>query len=118
MTVRFLADENFNRRIVTGLLRRIDDLDLARVQGIGLLGTDDRTVLAWTADQDRVLMTHDAATIPHFAHARVAAGVAMPGVLIVPVTMAIGEAIEDLALLAAVSPNGEWAGQVRYLPLR
>ncbi|MCC6226665.1 MAG: hypothetical protein IT195_09695 [Microthrixaceae bacterium] len=36
MTVRFLADENFNRKIVVGLQRRIDDLDLVRVQEVGL----------------------------------------------------------------------------------
>lgn len=46
MTVRFVADENFNRRIVTGLLRRIEDLDLVRVQDVGLAGGDDPTVLA------------------------------------------------------------------------
>lgn len=32
MTVSFLADENFNRKIVVGLQRRIQDLDLVRVQ--------------------------------------------------------------------------------------
>jgi predicted nuclease of predicted toxin-antitoxin system len=73
VTVRFVADENFNRRIVTGLLRRIEDLDLVRVQDVGLAGGDDPTVLGWAAEHGRVLLTHDAATIPDCALARLAA---------------------------------------------
>lgn len=118
MTVHFIADENFNRRIVTGLQRRSFDLDVARVQDVGLLSADDPTVLNWAAEQGRVLLTHDAATIPDFALARLAAGQPMAGVFIVPARLAIGEAIEELALLAEASLDGEWDGQVRYLPLR
>ena len=118
MTVRFLADENFNRRILTGLQRRIEDLDIERVQDIGLRTADDPTVLDWAAERGRVLLTHDAATIPGFAFARAVAGEAMAGVIIVPATLAIGEAITDLALIAGASIEGEWLGQVRYLPLK
>lgn len=118
VTDGFLADENFNRRIVAGLVRRAGDLDLVRVQDVGLLSADDPAVLTWAADHSRVLLTHDAATIPDFAHGRIAAGDAMVGVFIVPATMASGDAIEDLALLAEASLDDEWTGQVRYLPFR
>jgi hypothetical protein len=37
----FLADENFHRAIVRGLLRRKPDLDIVRVQDVGLSGVDD-----------------------------------------------------------------------------
>lgn len=30
----------------------------------------------------------------------------------------VGQAIEDLLLIAECSQEGEWEGQVRYLPLR
>lgn len=118
MTVRFVADENFNRRIVTGLQRRTEDLDLVRVQDVGLQGADDPTVLDWAADQGRVLLTHDAATIPDFALARVAASQVMAGVFVVPATLAIGDAIENLLLVTEAGLENEWGGQVRYLPLR
>jgi hypothetical protein len=39
-------------------------------------------------------------------------------VFVVPAMMAIGDAIDDLVLLAKASLDGEWEGQVRYLPLR
>jgi hypothetical protein len=42
----------------------------------------------------------------------------MPGVFEVRRSVPIGEAIDELLLLAESSIEGEWEGQVRYLPLR
>lgn len=42
----------------------------------------------------------------------------MPGVFEVPRDLSLGGAIEDILLLAECSIEGEWEGQVRYLPLR
>lgn len=42
----------------------------------------------------------------------------MPGVFEVGRSVPIGRAIEDMLLLAEYSLDGEWEGQVRYLPLR
>ena len=42
----------------------------------------------------------------------------MPGVFEVSRDVPIGIAIEDILLLAECSMDGEWEGQVRYLPLR
>ena len=33
-------------------------------------------------------------------------------------TLTVGEIIEDILLIAEYSLDGEWEGQVRYLPLR
>ena len=41
----------------------------------------------------------------------------MPGVFEVSRSVPIGRAIEDILLLAECSVDGEWEGQVRYLPL-
>jgi hypothetical protein len=41
----------------------------------------------------------------------------MPGVVEVNRSVSIGLAIEDLLLLAECSAEGEWEGQVLYLPL-
>ena len=41
----------------------------------------------------------------------------MPGVFEVPSVARIGQAIDDLILLAECSFEGEWEGQVRFLPL-
>jgi hypothetical protein len=116
--LQLVADENFNNDIVRGLLRRRPELDIVRLQDIGLSGADDPTVLEWAARQERVLLTHDVSTITKYAYDRVRVGQPMPGVFEVSRNVPIGRAIEDILLLAECSLDGEWEGQVRYLPLR
>lgn len=112
------ADENFNNDIVRALLRRRNDLDIVRLQDAGLTGADDRCVLEWAASEGRVLLTHDVSTITALAYERVSAGFAMPGVFELAYDIPVGVAIEEILLLAECSLEGEWEGQVRYLPLR
>ena len=115
--LRLAADENFNNRIVRGLLHRKPDLDIVRIQDIGLSGADDSTVLAWAAQEERVLLTHDVRTITQYAYERIDAGQLMPGVFEVSPDVPIGRAIEDILLLVEYSLDNEWEGQIRYLPL-
>jgi predicted nuclease of predicted toxin-antitoxin system len=60
VSIRFLADENFKLAIVEGLLLQSPGLDIVRVQDVGLTGLDDPTLLAWAAQEGRILLTHDA----------------------------------------------------------
>jgi hypothetical protein len=93
-------------------------LDIVSVQDAGLSGADNATVLEWAAREGRVLLTHDVSTMTRYARERVRAGKPMPGVFEVSRKVPIGQAIEDLLLIAECSQEGEWEGQVRYLPLR
>jgi len=115
--LRLAVDENFNNNILRGLLRRNPELDIVRLQDVGLSGADDPTVLEWAAREGRVLLTHDVSTITRYAYERVQAGRPMPGVFEVSRAVPIGRTIEDILLLAECSLEGEWEGQVRYLPL-
>jgi len=81
--LRLGADENFNNDIIRGLLRRTPTVDIVRVQDTVLLGADDPTVLDWAAREGRVLLTHDVRTMIDYAYARVIAGQAMLGVVVV-----------------------------------
>ena len=116
--LRLAADENFNNDIIRGLLRRKPDLDIVRVQDVGLSGADDRNVLEWAAQEGRVLLTHDVRTITCYAYERVESNQAMPGVFEVSRAVPVGVVIEDILLLSECSLETEWEGQVRYLPLR
>jgi hypothetical protein len=115
--LRLAADENFNGDIVRGLLRRSPKLDIVRVQDVGLSGADDPSVLQWAADQRRIIVTHDISTLAKHAFDRIAAGQPMPGLFEVRSDAPVGQAIDDLILLAECSFEGEWEGQVRFLPL-
>ena len=112
-----VSDENFNNDIVRGLIRRKPDLDIVRVQDVGLRGAEDPIILEWAANEGRVLLTHDAETMSYFAYERVKAGKPMPGVIEVADDLPIGQVIDDLLLLAEYSETGEWEAQVIYLPL-
>jgi len=112
-----VADENFNNNIVRGLLRQRPDLDVVRVQDVGLRGKEDPVLLEWAAKEGRVLLTHDAATMAYYAYERVREGKPMPGIIEVADDLPIGRVMEDILLLAEYSERGEWEGQIIYLPL-
>ena len=115
--LRFAADENFNYNIVRGLLRRKSDLDIIPIQDVGLSGKDDATVLEWTAQENRILLTHDVTTITKYAYERINDGFPMPGVFEIKMNSPLGDIIEDILLLADYSYEDEWDGKIVYLPL-
>jgi hypothetical protein len=115
---RFLADENFNNQIVRGVLRQSSNVDIVRVQDVGLSGEDDPIVLEWAAQEEQIVLTHDVATMITFAYERIQAGLLMPGLFEVSRRVPVGVAIEEIILIAECSLEGEWEGQVRFLPLR
>ena len=116
--LRLAADENFNNDVVRGVLRRNPSVDIVRIQDVGLSGADDPVMLQWAAQEGRVLLTHDVATVTRYAYERVRDGKPMPGVFEVSRDVPIGLVIEEVLLLAEYSLDSEWEGQVRYLPLR
>jgi predicted nuclease of predicted toxin-antitoxin system len=93
--LRLLADENFNNQIVRGILRRRPEIDIVRVQDVGLSETDDRVILEWAAQQGRVLPTHDVETMTRYAYDRVQAGLEMPGVFEVSRSVPVGLATDS-----------------------
>jgi len=115
---RFLADENFNNQVVRGLLRQNLDIDIVRVQDVSLSGADEPAVLAWAAQEGRIVLTHDVATMITFAYERIQTKFPMPGLFEVSRRVSVGLAIEEIILIAECSFEGEWEGQVRFLPLR
>jgi hypothetical protein len=115
--LRLVSDENFNGGIVRGLLRRHPELELVRVQDVGLMQTPDPDLLEWAASQGRVLLSHDFSIVPPAAYQRVGDGKPMPGVSIVPDRMPIGQAIDEILFLSIEVQPDEWKDQVLYLPL-
>lgn len=115
--LRLLADENFNGDIVRGLLLRQPDLDIVRVQDVGLSGADDPDILAWAAANNRILLTHDLATMADHAYARVAAEDPMPGVFILNDRFPMGQAIREILLVVGCTEQAEWSDRAVRLPL-
>jgi Domain of unknown function (DUF5615) len=115
--ISLVADENLNNDIVRGVLRHNPGIDLVRVQDVGLGSAPDSQVLTWAAEQGRILLTHDINTIPAEAYARVRASLPLPGVFVIPTSISVGDAIEQIMMLEVCSSSDEWESQVIFLPL-
>lgn len=115
--MKFAADENFNNRILRGLLRRQSDLDVVRIQGTEIGGAGDPAILAWAAREGRILLTHDQKTMPDFVYERIQAGELVAGVIVARKSLLIATVIEELLLIIACSSASDWVNKVERLPL-
>lgn len=115
--LKFLADEDLNNRILRGLLRLQPDLDIIRVQDTHLGGSPDQEVLEWATLHDRILVTHDVSTMTQFAYSRMRTGQTIAGIIEVPQSMPVGQAISDLLLMAEAYLPEELENRIAYLPL-
>jgi hypothetical protein len=115
--LRLCADENFNGDIVRGILLRDPNVDLVRVQDVGLNGKDDSEILEWAAENNRIVLTHDKKTMTGPAFQRVEDGLPMCGLFIISSRCPIGVAIEEILMLIECSEQHEWNGRAVHLPL-
>jgi len=115
--LKLVSDETFNGDILRGLYRRRPELDVVRVQDVGLNATSDPDILEWVAVEGRILLTHGRDTMPYFAYQRVRAGQAMPGVFLVSDLMPTGQAIDEILLAADCLTPEECKDFVRFFPL-
>jgi hypothetical protein len=114
--LRLLTDENFNRRILRGLIRRTPNIDPLSVKDAGLSGKSDHFLLRWAFQDDRTILTHDKKTMTKYAAQLVARGEFIAGVIFVPNTVAIARAIDDLELVVACYSQSEMRNRIEYLP--
>jgi len=117
LSVSWLADEDLDNDILRGVRRRSSEIDIQRVQDVGLAGKSDSEVLVWAAAADRVVLTHDINTFLAEARRLVRSGQPMAGVIAVSRRAAIGRVIEDIILCSGGSLDGEWEGKTGFIPL-
>ena len=116
MRPRFLADADFNFKIVQGLRRREPVIDFRSAKESGLRGMPDSDVLDVAARSERILVSHDRKTMPsHFA--RFIERRSSPGLIILSQDLDIRAAIDDLMLLWLGTRAEEWRTQIGFLPL-
>ena len=116
MTLRFLADADLNRTIVSGVKRRAPLIDFLTSQAASLDGMEDADVLAVAAREGRILVAHDFGTMPHPFRNFVATQDS-PGVFLISQALPVGSAVEALLLVANASETEDWKNQLTYLPL-
>jgi hypothetical protein len=115
--LRLVSDEDVPRAIVDGLKHRQPELDVVRVQDVGLMHTPDPDILNWAAREDRQVFSRDRNTMTAHAWERVRRGIPMTGLFIIPEQMPIGQAIDELEVIALASDSHDWHDRVIFLPL-
>ena len=111
-----LVDHDFNERILRAVQSRAE-VDVVMARAVGLKDKPDAALLAWAADKNRIVLSHDLETMPGFAVARLRGGQTMPGLILVPQELRIGKAIEELTMVALCSDPTEWQDMIIYIPL-
>ena len=79
MLLRFVFDQHVNARALKGL--REDGVDVVHVADVGLSEADDAGILAWAAQEGRIVVTRNYKDFAPLAQAYANRGVSFPGVL-------------------------------------
>jgi hypothetical protein len=114
--VRFQADADLNQAIVGGVLRREPALDFLTARA-ALRGLTDTAVLELAAQQQRALVSHDVGTMPSQFRIFMNAGKDSAGVFLIPQSIEVRTAIDELLLSWAGSEAAEWENRLVWLPL-
>ncbi|MDX2149886.1 MAG: DUF5615 family PIN-like protein [Bryobacteraceae bacterium] len=115
MRIRFQADADLNPAIGRGLIRQAPEIDWRPAHRFILDGTSDLDVLGLAAEDRRVLVSRDVATMPsHFA--TFVATRSSPGVILIPTSATVGGAIEKLLIAWLTWTPEEIENQLWWLP--
>ena len=115
--LRLLIDQDLDHDILRGVIRRIAQLDALTAFEIGMSRATDAQLLTWAAREGRIIVTHDRTTMPVHAAELMTNGKNIAGVFVVPRSLPLRQAIEDLELMTTCSANEEWVNVIRFLPL-
>jgi hypothetical protein len=114
--VRFQADADLNQIILLATIRREPAIDFQSAMTAALPRVADPMVLARAATDGRVLVTHDRKTMPrHFSEFILRE--TSPGLLVIPQSLSVAVAIEELILIWSATKAEEWVNRISILPL-
>jgi hypothetical protein len=115
MKIRFQADNDLDQRIVVAARRLDPRIDFQTAHALKLHGIADTLVLRRSADEGRILVSHDRRTMPGFFREFISTSTS-PGIIIIAQSFAVGRAAELLHLLWAASEAEEYVNIIYDLP--
>lgn len=115
--LRLLIDQDLDHVILRGLLLRVPTLDVITAHQVGLSNASDPEVLAWAAEQERILVTHDRRTMPYHGASRIARAEKVAGIIVVSRQLPVSQVINELEILVSCSEMVEWENIIKHLPL-
>jgi hypothetical protein len=115
--LKLATDADVPKSLIRAVCENIPELDLVRVQQVGLRQSGDAEILEWAAANDRVLVTFDRSTMIARAYERVTCGLPMPGLICPDRHMRRQEFAEQIEMIVRCCGPSELAGQVYFLPI-
>jgi Domain of unknown function (DUF5615) len=121
MPQAYLLDENLRGPLATGLwhhnLLGVDPVDFVCVGDLsGLpLGASDLEILAWSQQENRILVSNDRATLATHLSNHLKAGGHSPGIFLVERSVLIKSIVDALVLYAYASEPAEWYDRIEYV---
>ena len=70
--------------------------------------------MRFAADENFIVLPHDVRTLVNDAYKRIKQKLPMPGVILVPNTLAVGTALNDLEIVIGAGPGGAARGNVSF----
>jgi hypothetical protein len=105
-----------NHDILRGLLKRIPDLDFVTPSQLGNITESDANHLVWALENRRVVVSHDVNTMSDAANRKLKNGEPIFGLILVPQSMAVGDAVNELEIIILCSDENEFENLIKYLP--
>ena len=87
------------------------------VHDVGLTSQPDPVLLKWAASKQRSIITQDKETMIAYAEQLIRQGEPMAGLIVVPQSLGIGRAIDDLELVVECYSESEMRDRIQHLPL-
>ncbi|MEX0781896.1 MAG: hypothetical protein WD557_04540 [Dehalococcoidia bacterium] len=113
---RILTDQDFDEDILHGLAR-IVELDWLPARAFGQEEAVDEVIVELALRESRVLLTHDARTLYPLIYRLRAEGRPIPRVAVVPQSLRLRVAIEQLQILLLAATEADWERNPFRLPL-
>jgi predicted nuclease of predicted toxin-antitoxin system len=115
--LRLLIDQDLDHVILRGLLLRVPNLDVITAHQVGLNNASDPEILAWAAEQERIIVTHDRRTMPYHAASRMARAEKVAGIIVVSRQLPVSQVINELEIIVSCSDMIERENVIKHLPL-
>ncbi len=116
-TVRYLADHDLRSDIVLAVCRLEPAIEFRVAREFGLAAVADNDILHFAAREGFVVVSHDVSTMKAVAMQRVANGLGMKGLFLIPQDRPTRIASESLRLVWAASTAEEWNEAIAFLPI-
>jgi hypothetical protein len=114
---KFIADADFNEKILVGVRRREPAIDFLDASDGGTRGLSDPEVLALGAATARIVVSSDRKTMPgHFA--KFLEDHDSPGLIIAPQSLQLARAIGEVILIWTEANPDELRNCIRWLKKR